>query len=42
MKHSFLAIVIALLPFLSFVLFAHTRHVNFDFYQCSVFTECCF
>ena len=25
-----------------FILFVHTGRVNFDFNQCSIFTECCF
>ena len=39
-KSSFLAVVIAPLPFLFYL---HTTgYGNFDFNQCSIFTECCF
>ena len=42
-KTSFLAVVIAPLPFLfNFIIFWQTGHANFNFNWCSIFTECCF
>ena len=28
--------------YFTFILFVHTVHANFDFDQCSIFSECCF
>ena len=42
-KTSFLVVAIAPVHFyLNFMLFARAGHANFDFNQCSIFTECCF
>ena len=40
-KTLFLAIVIAPVEFFFFILLAYTGRANFDFNQCSIFTECC-
>ena len=41
-KHSFLAVVIAPVLFLFSLYILCTQRSNFDFNQCSIFTECCF
>ena len=42
-KTSFLAVVIAPVPFLFYLhTLVHTGHTNCDFNQCSIFTKSCF
>ena len=43
MKNSFLLVVLLIYHFyFTFILFVHTGHANFNFSQCSIFTEHCF